>query len=944
MVSFQPRPPSQILNSQPVAPELCQSHLLMWKPAKCTVHMEDLAYLQWMRDRLERVGEIVIDDTYTQGPRGLIQPFVKAFEAVYRKTIQRASILATECGTEPNSLKKAMYDQLLSCCEKSPAGIESRESILSQAVQFYEANDDYLMAQKSQELYLALLSQPTASGEDRGVLSATRKLINLYEKVSEKLGFIANRLGLNVAVALTVSPVLHRAIRQNNVLLVSETLDRVDKSHDTDILGRDALHCACETRALPILQFLIRKGYHLNQDDFVMTTPLCLAAEVGFMDGVTHLVRAELSDAWNGNDINHPRWRVLRETVENGHLKLDDLRIDAAIVMSTERRRDRWGKAVAVAARGGHLDIVAWILEMGVDMNAEFTKDTIAEAICVAAAGGHLGVVRLLVEHGVGHNLDVERSFRFQAPLYHAARGGNLHIVEWLIQSGVNVNLPASNGWTALQVAAENGHVQILEELILHGADINARPTSHLGRTALQAAIGGRHLAIVRSLIERGANVNAPGGRTALAVAAENGDLELLELLIEHGAKPTHIPRAGDTRIFRDLHIWKQQDVTFFRPSSGILYVAAKGGHLEVVRRLIALGAGVSETGRYSALGAAAEQGNVEIVKLLVENEVHIDCRAPIPCGDGPRIAALRGHLEIAQYLVQNTIDINRYSRKYVGEIALLAAVRDGRLAMVESLIEMGANINPGRMSQQEPALLAALRQGYMDIVQLLVRNGADMHIALVDAARGGHLQNVIWLVENGANMASRNQSGDALDAAASRGHLDVVKFLIRRETYIEPVRAHSYRQNALLSAAGRGHLQIVKLLIAMGAPGDCLTRALDLAVRHNDLNVVKLLILCGADINANPSDTKRMPVLRIVTNPGIAQLLIDNGADVNAASVRSCSPLMFAVMTRNLKMAQLLLRHGINVVDEPQRVVEQARSSQDNCMLELLVAAGAKS
>lgn len=307
--------------------------------------MEDLAYLHWMGSRLERVGEIVANDRNTPGPRGMIQPFLMAFKAAHRNTIQRASILATECETEPNSLRKAMYDQLLSCCENSLAGIKSRQSILSQAVQFYEANDDYLMAQKSQELYLALLAQPSASGEDHGVLSTTGKLIDLYEKVSEKLGSIAERLGLNVAVALTVSPVLHRAIRQNNVLLVSETLDRVGGSHDTDILGRDALHCACETRALPILQFLIQKGYHLNQDDFVMTTPLCLAAEVGFMDGVTHLVRADLSDAWNRNDINHPRWRVLRETVENGHLKLDDLRIDAAIVMSTERRRDRWGKA-----------------------------------------------------------------------------------------------------------------------------------------------------------------------------------------------------------------------------------------------------------------------------------------------------------------------------------------------------------------------------------------------------------------------------------------------------------------------------------------------------------------------------------------------------------------------------------------------------------------------
>lgn len=658
--------------------------------------MEDLAYLHWMRGRIERVTEIMVDkveraaemmvdemeyeitiDNYdVRGPQGLIPRFVRAFEKSYRNTVEQARILATECGTQPHSLRKAMYDQLLSCCDNSPAGIESRKSILSQAVQFYEATGDYLMAQKSQELYLSLLAQASGSSSaNQGVLGAIQKLIDLYEKVSERMGFIAERLGLNVPVALTVWPVLHRAIRQNNLLLVSETIDRVDKSNDIDILGRDALHCACETRALPILQFLIQKGYHLNQDDFVLTTPLCLAAEVGFLDGVTHLLRADLSDAWNRNDINHPRWRVLREAVENGHLKLGDLRINAAIASSSERRPERWGKALVVAARGGHLEIVTWIVEMGINMNIEFTLDAIAEGICVAAAGGHLGVFQLLVEHGVGHNLNVKGSVRFQAPLYHAAKGGNLRIVEWLIQRGENVDLPAPNGSTALQVAAEKGHVEILEELILRGANINARPGMIADSTALEAAIGGRHLAIARSLIERGADVHAEfttGRWTALHAAAEHGDLQFLELLIENVAK----------------------DFQWYS-APGILYAAAKGGHWEVVRRLLALGAVDSAPeAQYSALGAAAEQGNLMLVKLLVENEGPLDCGAPTNASSGLWVEAQRGQIEIAQFLIQNNIAINCYPRKYVGEIALHAAASTGRLAMVESLIKIGANVD----------------------------------------------------------------------------------------------------------------------------------------------------------------------------------------------------------------------------------------------------------
>lgn len=236
-------------------------------------------------------------------------------------------------------------------------------------------------------------------------------------------------------------------------------------------------------------------------------TPLYLAAEVGFTDGVNMLIRAEVSDAWNHSNINHPRWRVLREAVDSGHRKLGDLRIDEGISSSTGNRGRRWGTALVAAARGGHLDTITLIIKLGSRMHANSTLQYSPEAIFLAAAGGHLAVVQLLVEQGV--DLEGSGSLLFQSPLYHAAKGGNLHIVELLIARGVDVNLPGSDGSIALQGAAQKGHVEIVEELIMHRAAINARPEFITGRIALQAAAGGAHLDIVRLLIERGADVNA---------------------------------------------------------------------------------------------------------------------------------------------------------------------------------------------------------------------------------------------------------------------------------------------------------------------------------------------------------------------------------------------------------------------------------------------------
>lgn len=52
----------------------------------------------------------------------------------------------------------------------------------------------------------------------------------------------------------------------------------------------------------------------------------------------------------------------------------------------------------------------------------------------------------------------------------------------------------------------------------------------------------------------------------------------------------------------------------------------------------------------------------------------------------------------------------------------------------------------------------------------------------------------------------------------------------------------------------------------------------------------------------------------------------------------------MNAVFSRNLKMVQLLIRHGADLGSRQQSLVAEARDSENNCIFELLVVAGAES
>jgi len=91
------------------------------------------------------------------------------------------------------------------------------------------------------------------------------------------------------------------------------------------------------------------------------------------------------------------------------------------------------------------------------------------------------------------------------------------------------------------------------------------------------------------------------------------------------------------------------------------------------------------------------------------------------------------------------------------GAAALFTAILKGRIAVVQSLLSQGVNVNVRTISGKTP-LMAACFKGYSDIVQLLVDNGADASAkdsrgdtALKIATRGGYTRIVELLKKAGA-------------------------------------------------------------------------------------------------------------------------------------------------------------------------------------------------
>jgi ankyrin repeat protein len=161
-------------------------------------------------------------------------------------------------------------------------------------------------------------------------------------------------------------------------------------------------------------------------------------------------------------------------------------------------------------------------------------------ALLAACEQGHVDVVRILLRAGADPNQALTNESAY-SPLIQASIRGFVQIVDELISAGANVNYatPTGNiekgfipGTTALLVACEQGHVDVVRILLRAGADPNQAFTDESADSPLMQASVRGFVQIVDELISAGANVNyaTPTGNiekgfipgtTALLVACE---------------------------------------------------------------------------------------------------------------------------------------------------------------------------------------------------------------------------------------------------------------------------------------------------------------------------------------------------------------------------------------------------------------------------------------
>ena len=139
-------------------------------------------------------------------------------------------------------------------------------------------------------------------------------------------------------------------------------------------------------------------------------------------------------------------------------------------------------------------------------------------------------------------------------PLFDAAKQGDTASVEALLESGASVDERGPNKATPLIAAALAGNTKTAAALINAGADVMAR--NHSGFTPLHAAAFGGSVETARLLLANGADVNGRINRaekSPIFMAADEGHIEVIELLLDHEADIVTLDNDGFSVLIRTM-------------------------------------------------------------------------------------------------------------------------------------------------------------------------------------------------------------------------------------------------------------------------------------------------------------------------------------------------------------------------------------------------------
>ncbi len=296
--------------------------------------------------------------------------------------------------------------------------------------------------------------------------------------------------------------------------------------------------------------------------------------------------------------------------------------------------------------------------------------------------------------------------------------------------------------------------------------EVENGPEANLDKTLFDAIRDGDRTQ-VRHLLQQGANANArdDAGDSVLMRAALYADVQMMRDLVEGGADVRLRGQDGTAPLLRTTH------------------------DIDKMRLLLDRGVPVDD---FAVVATASVPGSRNALEVLVSHGGK--GRAAVPAYTALMAAAANGDLDAVKYLLEQGANVK--AKTPTGFTALIGAALSGDAKVVALLLERGADPNAvcklERGILQTPANVAA-SMGHADCLRLLMAAGADVnvqggafnHTALLGAATTPSLETVNLLLAKADAKATDWSGRTALDWATRRGETGIVKML--RAAVAEP-------------------------------------------------------------------------------------------------------------------------------------------------------------
>lgn len=377
-------------------------------------------------------------------------------------------------------------------------------------------------------------------------------------------------------------------------------------------------------------------------------------------------------------------------------------------------------------------------------------------ALDYASQNGHKVMSCRIVEEHMSRTRDISQRFHRQCKSKSWLMGTIIHqrwtdIMITLLELGHSTDQPGT--WrmpSALHLASNRGYTDMMERLLLTGADLEAKDSN--GFTPLMIAANFNHFEATKMLLQHGANVSycSPPGNTALHMVAGllNGDTDIVQALLDHGGNIEARTQYGWT----PLHF-----AAAYGSASMVSFLLDRGANKEAV----------THHRRDTAFLTAVNHNKLDSVRLLLSVGARIDAvnwRLSTVLHE----AAATDRLAIISQILADPHGKRVLDwRDIDGNTALYQAARRGSTASAKRLLDEGADVNAAN-NAGATSLLIALQYGHTSSARMFVEvYNADPHWAPVTGwtpmhslATQGNPEDIQMLLSWGVEACTRDVYG----------------------------------------------------------------------------------------------------------------------------------------------------------------------------------------